>query len=125
MANKRKTMRRVRQVMRLAHEAGLTRRQIARSLAISPTTVGEYFRRARRGGLSWPLPEELDDAQLEARLFPSASPLLVAPRPLPDWAAVHRELKRKGVTLMLLWEEYKSTVSHGLRLRGRSRMALT
>ena len=70
MANKRKTMRRVRQVLRLAHEAGLTQRQIAHSLTMSPTTVGEYLRRAKVAGLSWPLPADFDDAQLEVRLFP-------------------------------------------------------
>lgn len=115
MANKRKTMRRVRQVLKLTHEAGLTQRLIARSLSISPTTVGEYLRRAQRAGLTWPLPDELDDSQLEARLFPSASPLMPAQRPLPDWAEVHSELKRKGVTLMLLWEEYKSNHPEGLQ----------
>ncbi|MGC1951758.1 MAG: sigma factor-like helix-turn-helix DNA-binding protein [Gammaproteobacteria bacterium] len=69
MANKRKTMRRVRQVLRLAGEVGLNQRQIARSLRMSPTTVGDYLRRAKAAQLSWPLPEGLDDAQLEARLF--------------------------------------------------------
>jgi transposase len=114
MANKRKTMRRVRQVLRLAQEAGLTQRQIARSLAMSPTTVGEYLRRARLGGLSWPLAEGLDDAQLEAQLFPPTAPSKV-PRPLPVWAEVHCELKRKGVTLGLLWEEYKANHPDGLQ----------
>jgi transposase len=114
MANKRKTMRRVRQVLRLAQEAGLTQRQIARSLAMSPTTVGEYLRRARLAGLSPPLPEGLDDAQLEAQLFPPTVPSQV-PRPLPDWAEVHCELKRKGVTLALLWEEYKANHPDGLQ----------
>ena len=62
-------MRRIRQILRLAWEAGLKQRQIARSLTMSPATVGEYLRRARLAGLSWPLPGELDDTQLEARLF--------------------------------------------------------
>lgn len=115
MANKRKTMRRVRQVLRLAHEAGLTQRQIAHSLTMSPTTVGEYLRRAKVAGLSWPPPAELDDAQLEARLFPPPTKLTLEQRPLPDWAEVHCELKRKGVTLVLLWEEYKSNYPEGLQ----------
>lgn len=114
MANKRKTMRRVRQVLRLAQEAGLTQREIARALAMSPTTVGEYLRRARLGGLSWPLAEGLDDAQLEAQLFPPTA-LSKVPRPLPVWAEVHCELKRKGVTLALLWEEYKANHPDGLQ----------
>ena len=109
MVNRRKSMRRIRQVLRLAWETGLKQRQIARSLAMSPATVGEYLRRARLAGLSWPLPAELDDAELEARLFPPPPKLARAPRPLPDWAEVHCEFKRKGVTLTLLWEEYKAT----------------
>ena len=68
MANRRKSMRRIRQILRLAWEAGLKQRQIARSLRMSPATVGEYLRRARLAGLSWPLPDALDDTQLEARL---------------------------------------------------------
>ncbi len=108
-------MRRVRQVLRLAWEAGLRQRQIARCLSMSPTTVGEYLRRAKLVGLSWPLPAELDDAGLEARLFPPAPRLTPAERPLPDWAEVHCELKRKGVTLALLWEEYKATHPEGLQ----------
>jgi len=108
-------MRRVRQVLRLAHEAGVTQRQIARSVRMSPTTVGECLRRAKRAGLCWPLPEDLDDAQLEARLFPPPPKLAPSQRPLPDWAEVHSELKRKGVTLMLLWEEYKTIHPEGLQ----------
>jgi transposase len=115
MANKRKTMRRVRQVLQLAHEAKLTQRQIARSLTMSTTTVGEYLRRAERAGLSWPLPDELDNAQLEARLFPPPPKLAPSQRPHPSWNEVHCELKRPGVTLTLLWEEYKTDYPEGLQ----------
>lgn len=111
MANKRKSMRKKKHVLRLAWEAGLGRRQIARSLSMSPTTVAEYLRRAAMAGLSWPLPEEWDDRQLEARLFPSLPKAARDDRPLPDWAEVHRELTRKGVTLLLLWEEHKANPS--------------
>ena len=115
MANKRKSMRKIRQVLRLAAEAGLTRRQIARSLGMSATTVGEYLRRAESAGLRWPLPPTLDEAQLEALLFPAPPPREADPRPLPNWSKIHQELKRKGVTLMLLWEEYKATFPEGLQ----------
>jgi transposase len=115
MANKRKTMRRVRQVLRLAGEVGLNQRQIARSLRMSPTTVGDYLRRAKAAQLSWPLLEGLDDAQLEARLFPPPPKMARSQRPRPDWTDVHCELKRKGVTLTLLWEEYKATHPKGLQ----------
>ena len=106
-------MRRIRQILRLAWEAGLKQRQIARSLTMSPATVGEYLRRARLAGLSWPLPGELDDTQLEARLFPPPPKLARAARPLADWAKVHCELKRQGVTLTLLWEEHQATHPDG------------
>jgi transposase len=115
MANKRKSMRKVRQVLRLAWEASLGKREIARSLSLSPTTVAEYLRRAADAGLSWPLPDTLDDGALEARLFPVLSKDKRDRRPLPDWPTVHHELKRKGVTLVLLWEEYKALHPEGLQ----------
>ena len=108
-------MRKVRQVLRLAHEAGLGKRQIARSLSMSPTTVGEYLRRAGQAGFSWPLPEGWDDGRLEAELFPRLPKRARDGRVLPDWAHVHREIKRKGVTLVLLWEEYKAVHPDGLQ----------
>ena len=115
MANRRKSMRKVRQVLRLAQEAGLGKRQIARSLSMSPTTVGEYLRRAEKAGLDWPLPEDWDDCRLEAELFPRLPKRARDSRPLPDWVHVHREIKRKGVTLVLLWEEYKAVHPDGLQ----------
>jgi transposase len=108
-------MRQIRQILKLAWEAGLVRRQIARCLSLSPTTVSEYLDRAERAGLGWPLPAELDDAQLEAKLFTRPAPPRLGERPLPDFAEVHRELKRKGVTLMLLWQEYKEQHPNGLQ----------
>ncbi len=66
-------------------------------------------------GLSWPLPEAWDDRQLEAQLFPTLPKAARDARPLPDWAEVHRELARKGVTLLLLWEEYKADYPDGLQ----------
>ena len=96
-------MRKVREVLRLHYAAGLSTRAIARSLKVSPATVGKYIRRAEVQGLSWPLPEPLDDAALERRLFPT--PVLSATqRPLPEWSEVHRELRQKDVTLALLGE---------------------
>jgi transposase len=77
--------------------------------------LGEYLRRAESAGLAWPLPSELDDTQLEARLYPLPARGKADTRPMPDWAEVHRELKRKGVTLLLLWQEYKATHPDGLQ----------
>ncbi|NIR43619.1 MAG: IS21 family transposase [Gemmatimonadetes bacterium] len=106
-------MRKIKEVLRLALAEGRSRREIARSLNIGRTTVGEYLSRARAAGLGWPLPEGWDDARLEAELFPPPLPAGTA-RPLPDWEAVHRELanpkkKKTGVTLQLLWLEYRAT----------------
>ena len=60
-------------------------------------------------GLSWPLPEGLDDASLEQQLFPPPCRADSVSRPTPNWATIHQELKHKGFTLGLLWEEYKAT----------------
>lgn len=107
-------MRQVRDVLRLKWECELSDRRTARSCGISRPAVAEYVKRARSAGLSWPLPAGLDDAALEALLFPAVA-ALSRPRVLPDFAAVHRELARKGVTLALLWEEYKSAHPDGLQ----------
>lgn len=107
-------MRQVREVLRLRWAGGCSVRQTALRCGVSRPAVDEYVRRAERAGLSWPLPPELDDAGLERVLFPLAPPLSPA-RPLPDYATVHRELKGKGVTLMLLWEEYKQQSPEGLQ----------
>jgi transposase len=100
-------MRKIGEVLRLK-AAGLTQAEIARSAGLGRTTVYEYLGRAEAAGLSWPLPAELDAAELEARLFPPPSAALFARRPVPDWREVHRELKRgRHVTLRLLWLEWR------------------
>ena len=107
-------MRKIREVLRLYFAAALSIRAIARSLGTSPSTVGEYLRRAKVAGVSWPVPEALDDAGLERRLFP-ALPSSHTSRPLPEWSEVRRELRGKNVTLALLWEEYKAIHPEGLQ----------
>jgi|TARA_B100000315_G_scaffold204928_1_gene198515 transposase len=103
-------MRKTSEILRLKHEVGLTNRQIAASLGLTHPTVSKYLAHALEAGLTWPLPEELDEDRLDQRLFPapdvheiSSQPL----RPLPDMAHVHKELRRQHVTLQLLWEEYR------------------
>jgi transposase len=100
-------MRKVRDILRLAVGQGLSCRQVAVSLGIPFTTVSDQLRRAREAGLGWPLPEEMSDAELEARLFAKAASTPASMRPVPEWSHVHSELRRPGVTLMLLWMEYK------------------
>jgi len=102
----RLAMRKVRDILRLAHGEGLPLRQVGAAVGVPFTTVADHLRRAQRAGLSWPLPDELDDTALEALLFPKG-PASEPNRPLPDWNQVHRELRRDGVTLMLLWLEYR------------------
>jgi transposase len=114
MPTERLSMRHIREVLRLHHNVGMSQRAVARSLNLAQGTVSKYVNRARRAGLPWPLPPELDDdVRLENRLYPPPSDLPGHERPQPDWAAVHRELRRPGVTLMLLWEEYCDTTSDG------------
>jgi transposase len=100
-------MRKIREILRLSHAQGLSRRQVGAATGLPYTTVADHLVRARAAGLSWPLPEGMDDAQLEARLFAPGAPPPGPARPVPDWSVVHRELRRKGVTLGLLWMEYK------------------
>jgi len=99
-------MRQVREILRLKFAQHLAHRAIARACGVGLGTVSEYCRRAERAGLTWPLPPELDDGQLEARLFQRVGLPVGVPRPLPDMAWVHHELKHPGVTLQRLWLEY-------------------
>jgi len=102
-------MRKIVDVLRLKFEAGLSHERIAAATKISKGAVTKYVQRARDAGLGWPLPPEVDEARLEALLFPHAAPV-VERYAAPDFALLHQELKRKGVTLQLLWEEY--TTAH-------------
>jgi transposase len=105
-------MRKIRDVLRLS-AAGMSKRQIAVSLGVSATAAGECLRRARHAGVTWPLPEDLTDEALERRLYPPPAITAKDRRPRPDWAAVHRELRRAGVTLQLLWEEHRAAYPDG------------
>ncbi|HEX7880503.1 MAG TPA: IS21 family transposase [Candidatus Eisenbacteria bacterium] len=107
-------MKHFRDILRLRHELGLTQREISRSLGIGLGTVSEYLRRAEQAGLSWPEAAALDEPEIEARLFPR-DPDQDPPRTPPDLPAIHRELKRVGVTLQLLWVEYIQANPGGYR----------
>ena len=93
-------MRKIREVLRLKHERGLSHRAVAQACSIGVGTVTLYLERATTLGLGWPLPPDLVDAALEARLFPRAAP--VRARVGPDCAWIHHELTHPGVTLHLL-----------------------
>jgi hypothetical protein len=114
LCQERLSMRNIQEILRLKWESGLSHRAIANSCGISPATVSDYLMRARAAGLSWPLPAELTEAALVARLFPMATPVAGRIIPQPDWAKLHTELRRrKGVTLRLLWVEYREAQAMG------------
>src|SRR5579863_1628142 len=95
------SMRKIRDLLRLKFGEGLSLRQVSASLGTPFTTVSDHVKRAKAAGLSWPLPDDLDDDALEALLFSAAAPTL-GPRPQPDFQKIHLELRRPHVTLMLL-----------------------
>jgi transposase len=131
MAGKRVSMRKIREVLRLTHELGLSVRQVSEATGVGKTAVGEYIARARVIGITWPIPDELNDADLERRLFVAAGFHDGPTKPVPDWAKVHEEVKRRGVTLMILWEEHRAKCldGHGYsqfcELNGRWRKRLS
>ena len=107
MPAQRSAMRKIKEVLRLKFQAKLSHERIAAATGLSKGAVSNHVQRAVHKGLGWPLPEELDEAGLEALLFKQAAPR--EHYAAPDWAHVHQELQRRGVTLQLLWEEYRTT----------------
>jgi len=106
-------MRRIREVSRLRLGHGLPQRAIGQSLRLSQGAISEYLKRARRVGVEWPLPTDMDDVGLETLLFPPPPDIPADLRPMPDWAAEHREMRRPNVTLALLWEKYRAETAEG------------
>jgi transposase len=100
-------MRDAREIIRLKFSAGLATREIARRLGVAPSTVRETLRRLSMSGLSWPVAEGLSEAELEGALYGGrGSKRGRRLHAEPDWPAIHRELKRKHVTLQIVWDEY-------------------
>lgn len=116
MPTERIQMRRVREILRLVRDAGVPVRAVARQLGVAPSTVRETLRRFEASGVEWPLPVELTDGALEARLYGAAGTKQGHRRRAEfDWAAINRELKRKHVTLQILWDEYIELHPDGYR----------
>ena len=112
MAYGRVSMRKTREILRLKFEARLSHRQIGRACGVSCSTVSEAVGRFQAAGLSWPLPAELPDSALEARLYREHGETARDTRE-PDWQHVHKELARAHVTLAALWGEYKKVHPDG------------
>lgn len=106
-------MQKISEVFRQRFELKRSYREVSRSLNISTSTVADYLARAKVAGLSWPLAEGLTEEALYNKLFLPVSAIKVE-RPRPDWEMVHRELRKKGMTLRLLWREYRDQNPQGL-----------
>ena len=116
MPAERIAMRQVREILRLMAVEKLSVREIARRTGKAPSTVRATLGRCRAAGVSWPLPEGLSDGELEERLYGEGGARPgPARRAEPDWVLIHREFKRKHVTLSILWEEYIAQEPEGLR----------
>ena len=112
-------MRKIKEVMRLRFELHLGYQQIGRSCAIGVSTVHKYLKRAEAAGLKWPLPEDWDEARVEAAVFPPSQPPAqeqLPTRTQPDFAGIHEQLRtHRHLTLQLLWEEYQQANPEGYR----------
>ena len=108
-------MRKIREILRLRFDCARSYQEIAKSIGISGSTVCDCLRRAKEATLSWPLPCELSDEDLEIKLYPPAKKTPSNQRGIIDLLYIHKELKRKHVTLRLLWNEYKEQYPQGIR----------
>jgi len=113
MARKRLTMKKIKEVLRLKYEAGLSNRAIAGACKISNSTVGDYLERFEASGSRWPIGDEGEE-ELEKKLYPEKQFEQPKTRyPMPDWESIRKETRQKGVTLQLLWQEYKKEYPTG------------
>ena len=106
-------MRKIKEVLRL-RSAGLSTRQIAASIGAPSSTVADYLKRAGAAGLAWPLPDKTDENDLERQLFPAMHSSKASSKK-PDYGYIHNELKKKNVTMTLLWTEHLSDNPGGYR----------
>jgi transposase len=112
MPQERLTVKKIKEVLRLKYEAELSNRAIAGACKVSNSTVGEYLKRAEAAGISWPL-GEIGEEELYQKLFPEKAVVTERKYPLPDWEEIQRDKRKKGVTLQLLWQEYKEKYPEG------------
>jgi len=110
MSAKRTAMRKLREVLRLSYSAGLSIRKISASTKISVGSIQNILKRAEQLNITWPLPEAWDDQTLALKFYPRSDAQSSSKFQEPVWTDVHLELKKKGVTKQLLWEEYTQQV---------------
>ena len=105
-------MRKIREILRLKWASQLSNREIAKSCSTARSTVAGCIERASNAALTWPLPESLDDTALEHLLYP---PVVIseAVKAMPKWPVLQKEMRKKNVTLALLWDEYKASQPDG------------
>jgi len=113
MAKERLSMRKIREILRLKCECHLTDRQIAKSCCVARSTVASYLSKIKSAGLKWPLPENLNDTDIYNLMYKSRGNRSGIKRNMPPMDYIHNELKKKGVTLQLLWYEYKQNNPDG------------
>jgi transposase len=113
MTKERLSMRKIREIIRLKYDSGLTDRQIAKSCSVARSTVASYLSRAKTAGLEWPVPADLSDTDISHLMFKNKNDGPVKKRNMPSMEYIHNELKKKGVTLQLLWYEYKQDNQDG------------
>src|ERR1035438_8403878 len=113
MARTKLTMRQIQEILRLKHQNQLSIREIARSCGLATSTVGDYLQRAVAAGITWPLPEGQGEKELLQRLLATPPASGEGDPALPDWPYIHKELTRKAVTLLLLWQEYRQAQPAG------------
>src|SRR5207237_4748516 len=107
MAQNKLSMREMKQILRLNNQNKLSVLQIARSCGLATSTIGDYMKRAAAAGIGWPLAEGQGEKELLEQLMATPAPTAGSGEALPDWVSMHKELARKGVTLHLLWQEYR------------------
>jgi transposase len=112
--SKRLSMRKIKEVLRLKWDLGLSNREISNSIKVSPSTVGDCLRRVTRAGLSWPLPVDIGEEDLEQKLYSPARSRAPEGSHNINWSNINKELRRKGVTRELLWYEYKQEHPEGI-----------
>ena len=99
-------MRQIKEVVRLRYALNISKQAIGHATGISRSTVKDYLARGKLADISWPLPKDVTNEALNAQLFPASDNKKLQRKP-PDWQSIYQSLPNPGMTLFLLWEDYK------------------